>query len=200
MLLSFTTSCGGDVKEIVAVSFDPETSYTMKTTDVSDLISDSGITRYRIKAKEWLMFDKAKEPYWYFPKGFYFEKFDSLFQAEVSIIADTAYNYKKKRLWKLIGNVKVKSQEGKKFETSLLFWDQEQEKIYSDQYIRIEEVDKVVTGIGFESNQDMTQYKIFNSTGIFPVNPNPVDSTQVHAPDSVAVKPEAMKIDTTKAK
>ena len=28
---------------------------------------------------------------------------------------------------------------------------------------------QVVTGIGFESNQNMTQYKIFNSQGIFPV-------------------------------
>ena len=66
--------------------------------------------------------------------------------------------------------MKVESLEGKTFETSLLFFNQKEEKIYTDKYIRIQEEDKIITGIGFESNQDMTQYKIFNSHGVFPVN------------------------------
>ena len=61
MSLLCMVSCGGDTKDIVVVSFDPETSYTLKTTDLTTLISDSGITRYRVKAEEVLMFDKAKE-------------------------------------------------------------------------------------------------------------------------------------------
>ena len=51
MLLLFTASCGSDNKEVVVVAFDPETTYTLKTTDYSTLISDSGITRYRLNAK-----------------------------------------------------------------------------------------------------------------------------------------------------
>ena len=39
--------------------------------DVTTLISDSGVTRYRIKAKRWLVFDKADTPYWEFPEGIY---------------------------------------------------------------------------------------------------------------------------------
>ncbi len=184
MLLLFTVSCGGDKKEIVAVAFDPETSYTLKTTDVSTLISDSGITRYRIKAKEWLVFDKAAEPFWYFPEGFYFEKFDTLFNTEASVIADTVYNFHKKGLWKLIGNVKIESLEGKKFETSLLYWDQKEEKIYSDKFIRIEEEDKVITGYGFESNQNMTDYQIFNSAGQFPLNETVPDTTRTNTTEN----------------
>ena len=85
--------------------------------------------------------------------------------------------------------MKIESVEGKKFETSLLFFDQKEEKVYSDKYIRIEEEDKIITGIGFESNQDMTRYKIFNSQGVFPVNESAVaDSTNTEASvDSVAV-------------
>lgn len=199
MLLLFITSCGNEVKDVVVVAYDPEATYTLKTTEVATLISDSGITRYRINAKEWLMFGKAKEPYWYFPEGIYVEKFDTLFRTEASIKADTAYNYEKKKLWKLVGNVKVESLEGKTFETSLLFWDQGLAKIYSDKYIRIEEADKIITGIGFESNQDMTQYKIFNSTGIFPVKDTPADSTQLNAADSVALDPKVMNITPMKA-
>jgi len=190
MLLLFLSSCGKDKKEIVDVEFDPETTYTLKTTDVSTLISDSGITRYRLEAKEWFMYEKAAEPFWYFPEGIYIEKFDSLFQTEASIKADTAYNYRKTGLWKAIGNVVVKNLEGEHFETSLLYWDQKEEKIYSDQYIRIEQADKIITGIGFESNQSMTQYKIFNSQGIFPVSDTPKDTTahiSTTEPDSLQI-------------
>lgn len=191
MLLLCNTSCNKEKKEVVDVSFDPETTYTLRTTEVSTLISDSGITRYRLNAKEWLVFGKAKDPYWYFPKGIYVEKFDTLFQSEASIQADTAYNYEKKSLWKLVGNVKIESLEGTRFETSLLYWDQKEEKIYSDKYIRIEEEDKVITGIGFESNQDMSQYKIFDSQGVFPVSESVNDTiSETVSLDSVTVQKE----------
>ena len=87
MLLLFMASCGKENKEVVEVTFDPENTYTLRTTDVSSLISDSGITRYRMNAKEWLVFGKAKEPYSYFPQGVYVEKFDSLFNVEASVKA-----------------------------------------------------------------------------------------------------------------
>ncbi len=169
VLLFFMLSCKGDNKEVVDVQFDPEATYTMKATDVATLISDSGITRYRLIADEWLVFGKAAEPYWYFPEGIYVEKFDTLFVAEGSIQADTAYYYDKKGLWELIGNVEVESLQGENFQTSHLFWDQKEEKMYSDKFIRIQQEDKIITGIGFESNQDMSWYRIFQSQGTFPV-------------------------------
>lgn len=121
MLLLFFASCSKEVKEVVEVSSDPEKDYTMKATEVSTLISDSGITRYRINAKTWLVFGNAKEPYQYFPDGIYVEKFDTLFRAEASIKADTAYYFEKKGLWRLIGAVHVESLQGEQFDTDELF-------------------------------------------------------------------------------
>lgn len=188
MLLLFTVACSQEKKDVVDVTYDPEKSYTMKATQVNTLISDSGITRYRIEAAEWLVYGKAKEPYWYFPEGIYVEKFDTLFHSEASIKADTAYYFDKKGLWHLIGNVEVESLQGEQFDTSELFWDQKKEKVYSDKYIRIQQKEQIITGIGFESNQNMTRYKIFNSQGEFPVEDtpkSPVDSVQVE--DSLVV-------------
>lgn len=185
LLLLLTIACSSEKKEIVDVAFDPEKTYTMKATEVNSLVSDSGLTRYRLNAKEWLVFDKAKDPYWYFPEGIYVEKFDTLFQTEASIKADTAFYFSKRELWRLVGNVKVESLQGEKFDTSELFWNQKEGKVYSDKYIRIEQEDKIITGVGFESNQEMTLYKIFNSKGTFPVsesnasgNPAEADSLQ----------------------
>ncbi len=198
MLLLFMASCGKENKEVVEVTFDPENTYTLRTTDVSSLISDSGITRYRMNAKEWLVFGKAKEPYSYFPQGVYVEKFDSLFNVEASVKADTAYYWDKKGLYKLIGHVGILSQEGKKLNTSILYFDQKEDQIYTDEYFEREEGDKIITGIGFKSNQNMTKYKIFNSQGTFPVSDTARDTSRVNTAtgDSVAVniaKPDSIK-------
>ena len=198
MLHLFMASCGKENKEVVEVTFDPENTYTLRTTDVSSLISDSGITRYRMNAKEWLVFGKAKEPYSYFPQGVYVEKFDSLFNVEASVKADTAYYWDKKGLYKLIGHVSILSQEGKKLDTSILYFDQKEDQIYTDEYFELEEGDKIITGIGFKSNQNMTKYKIFNSQGTFPVSDTARDTSRVNTAtgDSVAVniaKPDSIK-------
>ena len=187
MLLLFMLSCGGEHKEVVEVTFDPETTYTMKTTGVVSLISDSGVTRYRANAKEWMVYGKAKDPYWYFPQGIYVEKFDSLFQTEASIKADTAYYFDKQGLFRFVGQVEVKSLQGEHFETEELFWNQKDDKVYSDRYIRIEQSDKIITGVGFVSNQNMTRYTIRESRGVFPVettSPAP-PSTEEQAADSL---------------
>ncbi len=180
MLLLFNTSCGKEKKEVVDVTFDKETSYTIKTTDVTSLISDSGITRYRMNAKEHLIYGKAIEPYWYFPEGIYIEQFDTLFNTIASVKADTGYYWDKKGLAKLINNVKIKNQEGQNFETSLLYLDEKADRAWSDQYIRIQQGDKIITGIGFESNLNMTNYRIFHGGAEIPVkDTTPADSTQV---------------------
>lgn len=188
MLVFLLLSCGKEKTEIVEVAFDAETTYTMRTSDVVELISDSGIIRYKLIADEWYVYEKATEPFWLFPEGFYVEQFDSLYNKDASVKADTAYHYYKKELWELIGNVKVTSLKGEDFETEHLFWDRKSEKIYSDKYIRIETDDKIITGIGFESNQTMTKYDVFNSQGVFPVRETNND-TAVIAADSVIIQP-----------
>lgn len=138
--------------------------------------------RYKIITEEWEIYDKKNPPYWAFEKGVYLEKFDSLFHIDASIKADTAYYYEKKKLWELRSNVHIRSQRGDKFDTDLLFWDEKQERVYSDKFIRIEQEDKIITGYGFESNQQMTEYQIYNNTGIFTVEDTaPADSTKAVA-------------------
>ena len=164
--------------ETVSLAFSPDSSYTMRATDVSTLISDSGITRYRLLTDEWLIFSKSPQPYWYFPSGMYVEKFDSLFNAEGSVRADTAYYYTERDMWVLIGNVKIANLQNEKFESELIYWDQKKKLIHSPEFIRIEQKDKIITGYGFESNQEMTRYKIFNPQGIFPIPEERKDTVQ----------------------
>lgn len=143
---------------------------TLHSEDVTTVISDSGITRYRIYAKQWDVFDKAEQPYWDFPKGIYFEKFDENLKVNASIRANYAKFYQRKRLWELKGKVKAINLQGEMFETEHLFWDQNMQKFYSDTLIKITQLTRIITGKGFESNQKMTKYTIIKPEGIVAID------------------------------
>lgn len=164
------SACSGNHKKLGAAITERDSLPIMDTRGVTTLISDSGITRYRINTEEWQIYDRKSPSYWAFQKGIYLEKFDSVFNVEASIKADTAYYYDKKKLWELLGHVVIKNLKGETFNTEQLYWDQNRQKVYSDRFIRIEQPDKIITGRGFESNQQMTIYTIRKPEGIFYVN------------------------------
>ena len=152
--------------------------------EITTLISDSGVTRYRITAREWRVYDKAQPSYWEFPSGIYLEQFDHSLRISSTLRADYAYYDDQAEIWHLTGNVFATNVNGEKFETPELFWSQKTERVYSDSAITIiqppshtavkadEEKAKgtVIKGMGFESNQDMTKYTIRRPTGIFSID------------------------------
>ncbi len=169
MLLLFY-SCGGGKTPIADAIIERDSLAVMETLGMTTLVSDSGVIRYKIDADEWLIFDKKEPSYWSFEKGVYVEQFDSVFQVQASIKADTAYYYDKDKLWKLVSNVSIQNLKGEIFETDLMYWDQKTEKVYSDAFVKIIMPDKTITGYGFDSNQQMTQSEIRNIQGIFYVD------------------------------
>ena len=161
VVLLFFASCQQS-RDFVGLEFDPESVPSMITTDVNTLISDSGITRLRMMADMWKVFDRATEPHWFFPEGLYVEQFDSLFNIEATIRADTAWNFTAQQLWRLRGNVQMQNVDGDEFDTEELYWNQAEGRIFSDKYIEIRQIDgTIMRGYGFESNQAMTEYRIF---------------------------------------
>lgn len=191
VVLFFYTACGSTDTETVSIKFDPETTPSMITDSVTTLISDSGITRYKLVADNWQVFDKAKDPYWYFPEGIYLERFDSLFEVEAKILADSAWNYTDKRLWRLKGNVDIRNMEGEMFLSDELFWDQKEQRVYSDKYIQIKRGDTELKGYGFESNQEMTEYRIFRPhEGKIPFKEEVEQDLETVEPDSISITNE----------
>ncbi len=179
-VLLFISSCSGNKKRMGEAITERDSLPVMDTHDVTTLISDSGVTRYRITTPRWMVFDRKQPPHWAFEQGIHLEKFDTLFNVEASIDADTAYYYNKEELWKLMGHVAIQNLKGERFNTELLYWDQRKQKIYSDRFIRIEQPDRIITGHGFESNQEMTIYTIHQTEGIFYVDEaaQPADTLQ----------------------
>ncbi|MCD7710952.1 MAG: LPS export ABC transporter periplasmic protein LptC [Porphyromonadaceae bacterium] len=186
-------SCQKEKKSIVESFSDPKDISSLTTYDVNTLISDSGVTRYRIRAKEWRIYDKADEPYWYFPQGIYVEKFDHNFETESFILGDTAVYFSRLQIWRLRGDVRIENTQDEHFFTEELYWDQQKKTIYSDSAIHIERVDRIMEGVGFVSNETMTQYTLRHTTGIFPINQETRDNDEEARPESARSREDNAK-------
>ncbi|OQA45159.1 MAG: Lipopolysaccharide-assembly, LptC-related [Bacteroidetes bacterium ADurb.Bin302] len=170
-------SCSSRVKSTEELSNSRDSIALIHAWDVSTVISDSGITRYRLETPEWLVFDKAEEPYWDFPHGIHLEKFDENLNVYANVDADTAIYYNHKEMWILSGNVKAMNLDGEKFESEKLFVEQRNDRIYTDRFVTITQKERIINGIGLESNQKLTKYTILEPQGIIPIE---------EAPDSVS--------------
>ncbi len=156
-------SCNQEVKNTVNFVHDNETTPTMITYNDTTLISDSGIIRYKVIAKTWEVYDKSKDPHWYFPHRFYFEQLDTAFSVILTLKADTVWNYTLRKLWKFKGNVFIRNKKDETFSGEELYWDQRQQKIYSNLPVVVSRPDQMILrGTGFEANQQMTNYKFMN--------------------------------------
>lgn len=169
ILTTALIACGRNKHPKTDAIEDRAATAVLQATHVSTLISDSGITRYRISAEQWFVYDKSDPTYWDFPQGLYLEKFNEVMVVDASIRADKARYWDQTGLWQLDGNVHAMNEEGEQFDTPQLIWDQQSERIYSDSNIVIRRQSSVLEGVGFTSNQTMTEYTILQPTGYFPI-------------------------------
>jgi LPS export ABC transporter protein LptC len=165
----FFASCSEKMEKVEPVQ-DRAKTPSLRANDVKTVVSDSGVTRYRINAQEWLVYDKAADPYWDFPKGLHLEKFDPNLKVDAEIKSKYAIYYTARKLWDLRDSVHAMNLKGENFETKRLFWDENKQLVYSDDTITIKQKDKTIIGKGFESNQALTKYTIHKVMGMFPVS------------------------------
>ena len=136
---------------------------------ITTIVSDSGIIRYRIIAPDWYVYEKADTPYWDFPNGLRFERFDENYKVDAEIECDRAVYYSKLELWKLNDNVEATNLSKEEFYTNELYWDQKEERVYSDSAITIIQKERKILGVGFESNQTFSRYSIRQPKGTIPI-------------------------------
>lgn len=168
IVIGVMSACKNKKKNFVDDVENAHETPTMFTRNVETFISDSGITRYRITAPIWNIYEDAKVPRWTFPEGLFLEQFDNDFQQNAKVECDSATYFSNKRMWRLDGNVVMVNVARDSFLTRQLFWDQQYKRIFSDtSFIRIVSEDRIIEGYGFSANEQVTEYSIKHPTAIF---------------------------------
>ena len=103
-----------------------------------------------------------------FPEGVEIKFYDETITEKAYLTADYAINYTKKQLWKFEGNVLIKNPQGSYLKTQELYFDQNNQKIYSIKFVEVVDAQgTVIRGKGgFEANIDFTRYSFKNVDGV----------------------------------
>ncbi len=107
------------------------------------------------KKKEYILFPEGIEVYFYSDSG----------TIKSQITANHAKYYTGKKLWEARNNVRAQNQEGDVLETELLFWDDEKDLIYTDQFAKVRDDQSIIQGEGFEAKEDLSQWEFNKVTG-----------------------------------
>ena len=177
-------SCKGKLAEAEAINLAETPVQTVD--DMFIVQTKNGQIQMRAQAPLMEKYEKDSLSYELFPEGFFVYGYTDEGLLETEIVADNAKHLKHdngEESWSAFGNVVVKNLiKQEVMETDTLYWDQQNEKIYTHCYVRMYSPDGFMQGYGMESDQRARNsiiFKPFNSYGIVVQ-----DSTQVSV-DSV---------------
>jgi LPS export ABC transporter protein LptC len=143
--------------------------------------TENGILQMRVEAPLMERYKKDTVEYELFPKGLAVYAYTDEGLLETQILSDNAKHQKfsdGRETWAAFGNVVVKNLiEQQTMETDTLYWNQQDEKLYTDCYVKMYSPDGFMQGYGMESDQKAsTAYilKPFNNYAVIIQ-----DSTQV---------------------
>ena len=156
-------SCKEAVEHTAGAIRERDSVAVMTTLGVNTLISDSGITKYRIVTERWEVNQNKKPSRWVFDKGLFLEQFDEKFHVQAYIQCDTAYYYDQIRLWELRSRVRILTKNGLRFSSNQLYRDENKHELYSYTYSRLVTPERTLQGSYFRSDERMTHYLVTNS-------------------------------------
>lgn len=158
--------CGKNNLEEIKAFATTENLPIVEAENFESLVTDSGLISFYLKAPKLLKFDTEGKTYLEFPKGIELIRYDANHKMESSITADYAMQYLVEDKWEAKNNVVATNATGDTLKTEHLIYEVEKEKIYTDEYVKIIQSDQqIITGIGFESDQKMQNWKIKNPKG-----------------------------------
>ena len=172
-------SCKGKLAEADAIKLG-ETP-VQKVDNMFIVQTENSIIKLRAEAPLMERYENDSLSYELFPEGILVLGYTEDGKLETEIIADNAIHrdYKDGReSWEAFGNVVVKNLINQEtMETDTLYWDQENEKIYTHCYVRMYSPDGFMQGYGMQSDQRARDTELFS----------PFNNYAIMSQDSTAV-------------
>ena len=159
-------SCENKLEDVDAVSSQKNKIMVETSKDILVTYSDSAEIKAILKSPLFKNY-KSDDPYYEMPIGLeinFFSKGEK--ESKSKLTANYGIRREKKKLMEVRNNVVVINNKGEKLNTEKLIWNELTQKIYSDEFVKVTQKDKIIYGDGFESDQSFTKYRIFKIKGV----------------------------------
>lgn len=158
-MLMLQSACHNDLSELE--KFVPREDAFMETAhDVRLLYSDSAIVKVQVEGNRMIRYLEKEDPRDEFPDGIEVSFFNNNQKVNSTLTSKFAVRYEGEKQITVRDSVVWISKQGEQLETEELIWDEKNERVFSNRYVRITDEEEVIYGYGFEANQDFTEWRI----------------------------------------
>jgi len=158
-------SCENDIEKINLITNTNDLP-NHSAKNIKIVHTDSARLRLTLEAPELNGYTEIEKPYTEFPQGLKASFYNRSENLESVITAEYAIYFDETEIWEAKNNVVAKNViENRKLETEQLFWDQKNELLYSEKFVKVTTEDEIIYGDGFESDQNFTKWKILKPKG-----------------------------------
>lgn len=169
----FLISCENDIHEVQSLSKQPLNVEVMDT--VISYLSQGGKMKAKLSSI-YMVRTQDTLPRVEFPKSLHVDFYSDSATQESFLDARYAKYYEGRNQVFLRDSVRVFNIKGDTLWTNELWWDQGQQKFYTDKAFKVWQHDKYIVGTGLEAGQDLKWYKmkdVNNSFILAPANQFP---------------------------
>jgi LPS export ABC transporter protein LptC len=158
LLLIFILGCDDNFQEIKNIN--SKVSFPVGETENLKLIyTDSAKVKAILYSSLNLDFTNQVFPYSEFPNGVEITFFDKE-NNQTIVKSDYAITYNKTNIVNLVGNVIINNYDGSELKTNQLYWDPEQEWLFSEEKFTFKNTDYDITAKRLDANRS---FSIFNT-------------------------------------
>ncbi len=167
-ILLFSCQASAPQTEEPVESQNAENIMTEYSENLSIVMSENGQKSYHFETPLMEGYTLARDPYREFRRGVKITMFeeDSTSNDAATLTANYAIFYENRKLWEAKGDVVVIQTNGRRLYTQQLFWNQATHRIYSNVDSRIIDGEEMTDCEGFESDEEMTQWKYRKLKGV----------------------------------
>lgn len=138
---------------------------TTESWEIRMTILDDGIQNIQLEGDYAITYDQKERKETKIRGNIYVQLFDSTGTRETEAWSKRANYFADDREFELIDSVRVETAENRRLYTDFLRWSQETDQITSDRFVTIITPSDSLTGSGFSSNTDLTNYVITDLRG-----------------------------------
>jgi len=171
-VLMFFASCENDIKKVQELTAKQD-SAIVSARSIEMYYTTNGINNILMKAPLLNRYvqDKGKSQL-EFPEGMDLTFYNQEGSITSTIRADYSIYYEDEGRWIAKFNVVATNERGETLNTEYLIWLQNEKKIMSDQFVKINTADGIFYGDGFESDQTFSSWELVNMRGTINIQEN----------------------------
>jgi LPS export ABC transporter protein LptC len=162
-LMLLFAGCEEKIKPSVLDNLSNAVLPTQESWNSTVTFFDSGTVRAVLKAGHISVYENSKQTL--LDGGVHLDFFDEYGRHSSVLTSESGKADESTNNLEAIGNVVVTSDSGVVVRTQHMYWDNKRQKIYSDDFVRITSPKETLQGAGFESDQNLHNYRIFKVSG-----------------------------------